>query len=85
MKWIKEPIENTGYTEQMLALGEVDLKILQPVFERALEIYRKKYERYEDIRQSGEATERQLNLWTKYSEIVGKLECLVKMIEIWNG
>ena len=81
MKWINEPIENTGYTEPMLGLGEVDLRILKPAFEHSLNFYRKMYEKYEDIRQSGEATERQLNLWTKYSEIVGKLECLVKMIE----
>lgn len=84
MKWINEPIENTGYTEPMLGLGEVDLKILRPTFERSLKHYRKLYDKYEDIRQSGEATEHQLNLWTKYSEIVGKLECLVKMIELWN-
>lgn len=80
MKWIKEPITQTGYSEEMLALNANDLKVLQPTFERSLEYYRKMYNKYEDIRQSGEATERQLNLWTKYSEIVGKLECLIKMI-----
>lgn len=81
MKWIKEPIANTSYSEILLAINKTELEILQPVFERALEEYRRKCEKYEDIRQSGEATERQLNLWTKYSEIVGKLECLVKMLE----
>lgn len=80
MKWINEPIANTGYSEQMLALSENEVRILRPAFERSLEYYRKMYERYEDIRQSGEATERQLNKWTMYSDIVGKLECLVKMI-----
>lgn len=79
MKWIKEPIAQTGYSEEMLALNANDLKVLRPTFERSLEYYRKMYDKYEDIRQSGEATERQLNLWTKYSEIVGKLECLIKM------
>lgn len=81
MKWIKEPVKNTGYMEPMFALSMYEASVLLPVFEHSLETYRKKYEKYEDIRQSGEATERQLNLWTKYSEIVGKLECLVKMIE----
>lgn len=80
MKWINEPIANTGYSEQMLALSENEIRILRPAFERSLEYYRKMYERYEDIRQRGEATERQLNKWTMYSDIVGKLECLVKMI-----
>ena len=80
MKWINEPIANTGYSEQMFALSENEIRILRPAFERSLEYYRKMYERYEDIRQSGEATERQLNKWTMYSDIVGKLECLVKMI-----
>lgn len=80
MKWINEPIANTGYSEQMLALSENEVKILRPAFERSLEYYRKMYDKYEDIRQSGEATERQLNKWTMYSDIVGKLECLVKMI-----
>ena len=80
MKWINEPIVNTGYTEQMLALSENEVKILRPAFERSLEYYRKMYDKYEDIRQSGEATEHQLNKWTMYSDIVGKLECLVKMI-----
>ena len=79
MKWINEPIAGTGYTEQMLALSETEVRILRPTIERSLEYYRKMYDKYEDIRQSGEATERQLNLWTKYSEIVGKLECLIKM------
>ena len=80
MKWINEPIANTGYSEQMLALSENEIRILRPAFERSLEYYRKMYERYEDIRQSGETTARQLNKWTMYSDIVGKLECLVKMI-----
>ena len=80
MKWINEPIANTGYTEPMFALSETEIKILRPTFVRSLEYYRKKYEQYEDIRQSGAATERQLNKWTMYSEIVGKLECLMKMI-----
>jgi hypothetical protein len=79
MKWINEPIAGTGYTESMLAFSENEVKILRPTFERSLEYYRKMYEKYEDIRQSGEATERQLNLWTKYSEIVDKLEYLIKM------
>lgn len=79
MKWIQEPIETTGYCEDMLALSEYDVKILRPAFESALKKYRAKYEQYEDIRQSGEMTERQANKWTKYSEIVGKLECLVKL------
>lgn len=79
MKWIQEPIKGTGYSEAMLALSETDIEVLRPVFERSLSEYRKLYDKYEDIRQSGEATERQLNLWTKYSDIVGKLECLVKM------
>lgn len=81
MKWIQEPIANTGYSEQMLALNENDLKILQPAFETALKVFRKQYDKYEDIRQGGEMTERQANLWSKYGEITGKLECLTKMIE----
>ena len=79
MKWINEPVASTGYSETMLALSQTDIEVLRPVFERSLSEYRKLYDKYEDIRQSGEATERQLNLWTKYSDIVGKLECLVKM------
>lgn len=80
MKWINEPVANTGYCEAMFALSENEIRILRPTFKRSLEYYRKMYDKYEDIRQSGEATERQLNKWTMYSEIVGKLECLIKMI-----
>ena len=80
MKWINEPVANTGYCEAMFALSKNEIRILRPTFERSLMYYRKKYEQFEDIRQSGEATERQLNKWTMYSEIVGKLECLIKMI-----
>lgn len=79
MKWINEPVASTGYSETMLALSQTDIEVLRPVFERSLSEYRKLYDKYEDIRQSGEATERQLSLWTKYSDIVGKLECLVEM------
>lgn len=82
MKWIKDPIELTGYYESMLALNQNDINILRPVLKRALSEYRKIYEKYEDIRQGGEATERQLNLLMKYSEIVSKLECFIKLTEI---
>ena len=82
MKWIKEPIEQTGYYESMLALNQTDINTLLPVLKQTLKKYRKMYEKYEDIRQGGEATERQLNLLMKYSEIANTLECFIKLVEL---
>lgn len=80
MMWINEPIANTGYNEQMFALSKEELKILKPVFERCYNEYKKKLDKLEDIRQSGEMTERQAVRWCDNGEIVATLECIIDSI-----
>ena len=74
MKWINEPIANTGYSEPLFALSKEDIKILKPVFEQSYKEYKKKLDKLEDIRQSGEATEKQLDKWTILQEKIATIE-----------
>lgn len=80
MKWINEPIANTGYSEPMFALSKEDIKILKPVFEQSYKEYKKKLDKLEDIRHSGEMTERQAVRWCDNGEIVATLECIIDSI-----
>lgn len=61
MKYINEPIKGTGYSERMFALTQSEAEIIARELRPVLKSLQKKYDRYEDIRQSGEATERQLD------------------------
>lgn len=81
MKWINEPIKGVaGYTEQMFALSKEEIDTLKPVFEKSYKEYKKKLDKLEDIRQSGEMTERQAARWCDIGEIVATLECIIDSI-----
>ena len=55
MKWIFE----YGEPDQMLALSPREAKVIAGILERSRKKLQKAYERYQDIHESGEATERQ--------------------------
>lgn len=66
MKWVFE----YGEPDQMLALKPNEAKIVAGVLERSRRKLQKDYERYLDIHESGEATERQQTKLCEYEEIL---------------
>lgn len=74
MKWINEPIKDTGYSETMLALTPGEVGIISEELRPVLKSLKKKFDRLEDIRQSGEATEKQLDKWTILQEKIATIE-----------
>ena len=76
MKWINEPEEPL----QMLALSQYELNILQNILaNQTRNNVKRKYEKYSDLHESGEATDRQCDLMEKYEE---QLNLIDKIIEI---
>lgn len=74
MKWINEPIKGTGYSESMLALTPEEAGMIAEELRPVFKVLKKKYDRLEDIRQSGEATEKQLDKWTALQERISVIE-----------
>lgn len=72
---ISDPVEMT------LCLTKYECEVLLPFFEKAYKEISSKYEKYEDIHQGGEATDRQENLLEKYSDQKGKLENILSSIK----
>ena len=79
MKWINEPIKGTGYSEEMLALTPEETGIISEELHPVLKSLKKKYDRLEDIRQSGEATEKQLDKWTALQEKISTIEQFINI------
>lgn len=77
MKWINEPIKDTGYSETMLALTPGEVGIISEELRPVLKSLKKKFDRLEDIRQSGEATEKQLDKWTILQEKLSTIEQII--------
>ena len=74
MKWINEPIKDTGYSESMLALTPEEAGVIAEELRPVLKSLKKKFDRLEDIRQGGEATEKQLDKWTILQEKIATIE-----------
>lgn len=74
MKRINEPIKGTGYSETMLALTPEEAGVISEELRPVLKSLKKKFDRLEDIRQSGEATEKQLDKWTALQERISVIE-----------
>lgn len=81
MKWINEPIKDTGYSETMLALTPEEARDIAGELAPVLRSLRKKYDRLEDVRQSGEATEKQLDKWVILQEKIKSIECFIAHIK----
>lgn len=79
MKWINEPIKGTGYSERMLALTPEEAGIISEELRPVFKSLKKKYDRLEDIRQSGEATEKQLDKWTALQEKISTIEQFINI------
>ena len=81
MKWINEPIKDTGYSESMLALTPEEAGVISEELRPVLKSLKKKFDRLEDIRQGGEATEKQLDMWTILGEKIGTVEQFIDLTD----
>lgn len=84
MKWINEPIKGTGYSERMLALTPEEAGIISEELRPVFKSLKKKYDHLEDIRQSGEATEKQLDKWTALQEKILTINQFIEEYEEAN-
>lgn len=75
MKWIWEP----GETEQMLALRPSEAKAVAKLLLKQRNDIQKKYDHFEDLHLSGEATERQQNLMFEYDDILGVIDNFIEL------
>ena len=58
-----------------------ECKTLLPFFKSAYKRIKQKYDKYEDIHEGGEATEKQENLRMKYTDELNDLENILSEIE----
>lgn len=63
--------------EVTLCLTPQDCKLLLPAFEKRLKEAEKKFEKYYDIHQGGEATEKQEDLLVKYEDEMETMRVVV--------
>ena len=78
MKWIHEPIRGTGYNQVMLALTPEEAGVISEELRPVLKSLKKKFDRLEDIRQSGEATTKLLDKWTILQEKIATIEQFIE-------
>lgn len=76
MKWIYyEP----GEPLPMLALNRYEIKLLAKILKgKVRNDVSRKYEKYKDIHEGGEASERQCNLMDKYEEQLNLIDRIIK-------
>lgn len=67
--------------ETTVCLTKEECKTLFPFFKKAHKKIKQMYDKYEDIHEGGEATERQESLRTKYEEELGRIESILSNIE----
>ena len=63
--------------EITVCMTKEECKILLPFFQKAYKSVKSKYEKYNDIHNGGEATEREENLLMKYSEQLERMESVL--------
>lgn len=74
MKWTHEP----GEALPVLALNQNEAKMLTEILaQHARRNVRKKYEKYKDIHDSGEATDRQNDLMFKYENQLNLIDNII--------
>lgn len=74
MKWIYEP----GEPSQMLALSQSEVNMLRDILaNQARSNINRKYEKYSDLHESGEATDRQCDLMNKYEDQLSLIDRII--------
>lgn len=71
----------SAYETTVCLTGE-ECKVLLPFFQMAYKQVKAKYEKYADIHEGGEATEREENLRMKYLEQYERLDSVLSSIEM---
>ena len=76
MEWVRncKGIE----TETVLGIDESEIKMLQSVLKQSVSRLRRKYQKYLDIRDGGEATDRQVDKLFEYEEQLKLVEYFLK-------
>jgi len=69
--------DNATAHKMTLCLTEEECRILLPTVEKALKNAQKKYEKYKDIQEGGEATEKQQDKLCQYED---EYECLAATV-----
>lgn len=77
MKWIAD-FEN-GRQQTFLRLDEAEVKKLVKILEKPYKESLKKLEKYKDIQEGGEATERQQNILMETEEDVSFMEIFINV------
>jgi len=67
--------------EPTVCINIKECKIMLPFFMKAYKSVKSKYEKYNDIHDGGDATEREDNLLIKYSEQMQSLESIISAID----
>lgn len=67
--------------ETTVCMTKEECRILLPFFKDAHKKIKQKFDKYEDIHEGGEATERQENLLAKYEEELERIESILTDIE----
>lgn len=80
MKWIKTTT-NDQADEVMLAMSQNEVKTLTPAIVFVSEVYHNLYDNLEAQRKEGLLDEDKSRRYSHLSAIVGKLDCLVKMVK----
>ena len=73
MKWVRG-LE----TETVLGIDESERKILKSVLKQSVSRLRRQYEKYRDLRDGGEATDRQIDKLFEYEEKLEVVEYFLK-------
>ena len=73
MKWVRG-LE----TETVLGIDESEIKILKSVLKQSVSRIRRQYEKYRDLRDGGEATDRQIDKLLEYEEKLEVVEYFLK-------
>lgn len=82
MSYIDYTRRSSGYAHEMtVCITKEECKTLLPFFKDAHKKVKRKHDKYEDIHEGGEATERQENLRMKYIDEIGRLESILSDIE----
>lgn len=81
MRYVREFVDNTSFTKQVLNIDKSDVIVLQKVIAASpyLKKLRAKYEKYRDIHEGGEATEKQEDKLIELEEELKTLDSFIKL------
>jgi len=82
MSYIDNTRISSAYPYELtVCINKKECKIMLPFFMKAYKSVKSKYEKYNDIHDGGDATEREDNLLIKYSEQLESLESVISAID----